>query len=111
MEEKACSNGVPTDIVKEEATEFKITFSNFYNPDKTEMQEGLKKLLKSRIKLDIFTEDSWEYFFNITGLVTEKRQRREMDDKKILQYFEGLVSLETITDYLKAHDLGLPNTK
>lgn len=57
------SNGVPTDIVKEEATEFKITFSNFYNPDKTEMQEGLKKLLKSRIKLDIFTEDSWEYFF------------------------------------------------
>ncbi|VDI53525.1 Hypothetical predicted protein, partial [Mytilus galloprovincialis] len=102
------SSGFPTDLEKGEATEFKITFSNFFCHDDLENQGGLKNLLKGGIKLDIFTDENWKYFFNVTGLVTERRQRREIDDKKILQYFEGLVALETITNYLEAHRLGLP---
>lgn len=64
--------------------------------------------MKSGIKLDIITDDNWKYVFYATGLVTEKRKRREMDDKNILKYFEGTVALETITEYLEARHLGLP---
>ncbi|XP_071149006.1 uncharacterized protein [Mytilus edulis] len=85
---------------EEEKIEFKITFSNFYNhlerfPDGKNNMKGLENLMRKEIKLDIFTDNNWQYFFNAAGLVT-KRQRRERDDEKILQYLEGLVTSERI---------------
>lgn len=83
----------------------KITFSNFYDHlgsnGKSHM-EGLKKLLKNGIKLDTFSDKNWQYLFNATGLVTERpwRQRRERDDKLILQYLERCVALEATEQYL-----------
>ncbi|XP_052079338.1 uncharacterized protein LOC127717648 [Mytilus californianus] len=73
-----------TEVEEEETIKMKITFSNFYMHNEISNKEGLKNLLKSDIKLDIFTDDNWKYFFNAAGLVT-KRQIREKADKKILQ--------------------------
>ncbi|CAG2195129.1 unnamed protein product [Mytilus edulis] len=80
----------------DEKVKFKITFSNFYKhteegyvKEGIDNMEGLKDLLQSGIKLDVFSDDNWHYFFNAAGLVT-RRQKREKDDKKILQYLEGV---------------------
>lgn len=84
----------------DEKVKFKITFSNFYKhteerygKEGKDNIEGLKDLLRSDVKLDVFSDDNWHYFFNAAGLVTE-RQKRERDDKKILQYLEGVVTSE-----------------
>ncbi|VDI74117.1 Hypothetical predicted protein, partial [Mytilus galloprovincialis] len=93
-----------TEVGRVENIKFKITFSNFYKHIEEiygpENMEGLTNLLKSDIKLDILTDENWTYFFNAAGLETE-RQKREKDDKKILQYLKGLAALDqTNIDYL-----------
>lgn len=94
---------VQTDFKNREAIEFKINFSNFNKYFEPKNHKGLKQLLKSGIKLDILTDDNWN-FFNATGLEAP-RQLREMDDKYILQYFELLVAQDSNTDYLEARHL------
>ncbi|XP_071176976.1 uncharacterized protein [Mytilus edulis] len=98
-----------TEVERGENIKFKITFSNFYKHIKDiygpENMKGLTNLLKSDIKLDILTDENRTYFFNAAGLETE-RQRREKDDKKILQYLKGLAALDqTNIDYLTENNL------
>ncbi|XP_071149326.1 uncharacterized protein [Mytilus edulis] len=83
----------------EEKVKFKITFSNFYKHldgyrTADQNKEGLRDLLRSGIKLDTFSDDNWHYFFNAAGWFNAERQRRESDDKKILQYLKGSVDIE-----------------
>ncbi|CAC5387346.1 unnamed protein product [Mytilus coruscus] len=107
--DKVRKMSLTTEVEKVEKIKFKITFSNFYKHIEElygkENMEGLTNLLKSDITLDILTDENWKYFFNAAGLVTE-RQRREKDDKKILQYLKGLAALDqTNIDYLREHNL------
>ncbi|XP_052086475.1 uncharacterized protein LOC127723767 [Mytilus californianus] len=99
-----------TEIEKVEKIKFKITFSNFYKHLRTcgnQNMQGLKKLLKNDIKLDIFSDDNWDYFFNAAGLVTERpwRQRRERDDKIILNYLESSSAAEVTESHLTKNGL------
>lgn len=80
---------------EDEKIQFKITFSNFYKHFELGYMDGLEDLLKKGIKLDILTDDNWEYFFNASGLVTD-RQRRERDDKKLLHHLKESVTLDKL---------------
>lgn len=106
--------GPTTDFIGVKEIKFQITFSNFYmHTEKYENGpkniEGLKDLLNSDIKLDTFT-DKGQYYFNATGLLTE-RQKRENDDKKILQYLKqsvgiiGPEEIEVTKAYLQSQKL------
>ncbi|CAG2205356.1 unnamed protein product [Mytilus edulis] len=72
------------EVEDEEKVKFKITFSNFYKHLEifdNEHIEGLKNLLRSDIKLDIFSDDNWDYFFNAAGLVTERQKEKGLTRK------------------------------
>lgn len=56
-------------------------------------KEGLMDLLEKDIKLENFSDENWQYLFNAAELKTD-RQRRERDDKLILEYLEQLVPLD-----------------
>lgn len=96
-------------------TEFSITFSNFYKHYKRENEQGLLKLLKNEIKLDTFTDDKWQYFFDAAGLspkiqsreepLVTKREKRESDDRKLLEY------LNIIHDLVQERGIKLANHK
>lgn len=104
-------------MLNTENINFQITFSTFYYHDNSENEIGLINLLKNEIKLDTFTDDNWEYFFEAAGLSSEiqskekhlvtKRQKREEDDSKLLQYFNLLVPLYPIIDYCKERGIKL----
>ncbi|XP_063412699.1 uncharacterized protein LOC134695391 [Mytilus trossulus] len=113
---KTRNKGTNTEIEEVEKNKFKITFSNFYKHlelYQNEHMKGLKDLLKSDIKLDVFTRDNWDYFFTAAGLVTERprRRRREKDDKKILQYLEDLVAFDRMQEALDTTKLDMKNQK
>lgn len=99
---------IGAEFKKEDKIKIQITFSNFYMHTKTygpKNWEGLKKLLKAGIKLDILKEDNWHYFLNAAGLIHPERQGRERDDKEIFQYLEESVKLEQVKSYLEEQNL------
>lgn len=114
VQENLSALSLTTEVEEVEKIQFKITFSNFYEHTRkhgTGNIEGLKNLMKTEIKLDIFKDENWDYFFNAAGLVTERlcRQRRERDDKKILQYLERLVAFDKMQEALEATKEDLQN--
>lgn len=74
-----------TEVEAVDKIKIKITFSNFYKHKETGSKKGLKALFEKDIKLDIFSDDNWKYFFNAAELETE-RQKRERDDRLILLF-------------------------
>lgn len=95
-----------------------IMFSNFYKHYIPVNWQGLYDLLKNGIRLVTFTNDIWTHFLEAAELqsmvqcheqyVVSKRQKRDMDDKLLLQYLEGSRDLEYIIQYLENRKITVP---